>query len=134
MNRVEKLGIIQEKSTESTMFRYARRLEELHNEMNKDDHIDLYSEAEQIESSMSEIAATGIDEAAVQLMLVAGYLECIRENQEGEFVALIKSMERLTRSALSAVVKKANIDLTEFGGERYVPERTNPFPKALSLH
>lgn len=118
------------RTIESRLLRNARRLEELYREMNKVDDLDLYSEAVDIENSIAETPAGSVEEAAVQLMLVAGFLECLRTDEGIDPENLLENMERLTRSALSAVLRDTGIDLAEYGGERYVPKRTDPFLEA----
>ena len=39
-----------------------------------------------------------------------------------------RKVERYLYSALSVIVREGGIDLREFGGEFYAPERVNPFP------
>ncbi len=121
--------------SESTLLRQARRLEALYRESNRGDHcIDLYNEILVVEDHIAMTPASDLSEAAVQLMLVSAFAECLRTSDGDDPVGLLDKMERLARSALSIVVLHAGIDLADYGGERYTPERTNPFRKACRLN
>lgn len=105
----------------------ARRLERLYQ---KDQVLDAYSLQIEISALEDEIAAnpaTSLQEAAVQVMLTAAFIERIREDLVGDVDELLSKMECLVRSALSAVVRETGVDLSEFGGDRYTPVYTDPF-------
>jgi len=60
-------------------------------------------------------------------MLASAFIERIREDLVGDQDELLRKMERLVRSALSAVVRETGVNLSEFGGDRYTPLSTDPF-------
>jgi hypothetical protein len=119
---------------ESVLLQNARRLEELYQAAEKLDRLDLDQETEAIETFISQTPAETLVEAAVQLMLAVGLAECVRENASEDPEDLLRKIERLTRSALSVVVDHAGVALAEYGGERYAPQRTDPFLKIRRLN
>ena len=45
---------------------------------------------------------------------------------------ILLKMERLIRSALSAMVRETGVDLAEFAGDRYAPDYTDPFRRSAT--
>lgn len=80
-----------------------------------------------IEDEIADNPATSLPEAAVQVMLASAYVERVREDLVDDTDEALEKIERLVRSALSALVCEAGLDLSEYGGERYVPAYTDPF-------
>ena len=105
----------------------AHRLERLHQKEQALDTLSLQSEISALEDEIAANPASSLQEAAVQVMLTAAYIERIREDLAVDQDAVLKKMERLVRSALSAVVRETGVNLAEFGGNRYAPVYTDPF-------
>ncbi len=105
----------------------ARRLERLYQKEQALDAYFLQNEISALEDEITANPATSLQEAAVQVMLAAAFIERIREDLVGDPDELLRKMERLVRSALSAVVRETGVNLAEFGGDRYAPIYTDPF-------
>lgn len=105
----------------------ARRLERLYQKEQALDACFLQNEISALEDEITANPATSLQEAAVQVMLAAAFIERIREDLAGDQDELLTKMERLVRSALSAVVRETGVNLAEFGGDRYAPVYTDPF-------
>ena len=105
----------------------ARRLERLYQKEQALDAYCLQTEISALEDEISANPATSLQEAAVQVMLAAAFIERIREDLVGDPDEVLSKMERLMRSALSAVVRETGVNLAEFGGDRYAPIYTDPF-------
>lgn len=105
----------------------ARRLERLHQDEETLGVYSLESEISTLEDEITANPATNLQEAAVQVMLTAAFIERVREELVDDPDELLKKMERLVRSALSAVVRETGVDLAEFGGDRYAPIYNDPF-------
>ena len=65
-------------------------------------------------------------------MLASAYLERVREELVDDTEQILVQMERLIRSALSALVRESGVNLAEFAGERYAPEYTDPFRRSTT--
>ncbi len=105
----------------------ARRLEMLYREEESQGTFLLGAEIEALENEITEIPASTLQEAAVQIMLVSAFIERAREDLAEDPDDLLRQMEQLVRSALSAVVRETGVNLSEFGGDRYAPVYTDPF-------
>lgn len=105
----------------------ARRLERLHKNEEALDSYSLEGEISALEDEITSNPATSLQEAAVQVMLAAAFIERAREDLVDDSDELLNKMERLVRSALSAVVRETGVDLAEFGGDRYAPLYNDPF-------
>lgn len=105
----------------------AYRLEKLYQESESFDSIGCGPDILAIEDEIAENPATSLQEAAVQVMLASAYVERVREDLVEDTDETLRKIERLVRSALSALVCEAGLDLAEYGGERYVPAYTDPF-------
>ena len=112
----------------------ARRLEGIYRESEDRDVVNFGSEILALESEITENPATSLAEAAIQVMLAAAYVERVREDLVDDTEEALNKMERLIRSALSAVVREAGVDLDEYGGRRYTPEYTDPFCRSAKTH
>ncbi len=112
----------------------ARRLELLHRESEGMDDLDPVSEVAALEEEIARNPATDLTDAAVQVMLASAHIERLREGLVADTEEALHRMERLLRSALSAVVRETGMDLAEFGGERYTPSYTDPFRRAARYH
>ncbi len=108
----------------------ARRLESLYQKAESFDFLSWGSEISALEDEISASPATSLAEAAVQVMLASAYIERVREDLVEDTDQVLEKMERLVRSALSAVVRESGVNLAEFAGERYVPEYTDPFRRS----
>jgi hypothetical protein len=108
----------------------ARRLESLYQEAESFDCLGWESEISALEDEIGANPATSLAEAAVQVMLVAAYIERVREDLVEDADQVLDRMERLVRSVLSAVVRESGVNLAEFAGERYAPEYTDPFRRS----
>jgi hypothetical protein len=111
----------------------ARRLESLYQQTESLDLVSWDSEISALEDEISASPATSLAEAAVQIMLVSAYIERVREDLVADTDQILEKMDRLVRSVLSAVVRETGVDLTEFGGERYAPEYTDPFRRSSTI-
>ncbi len=105
----------------------ARRLELLYREEQSQGTFSLGAEIEALESEIAENPASTLQEAAVQIMLVSAFIERAREDLAEDPDGLLRQMDQLARSALSAVVRETGVNLSEFGGDRYAPVYTDPF-------
>lgn len=105
----------------------ARRLEALYQQAEQFDFSSWGSEISALEDEISANPATSLAEAAIQVMLASAYIERVREDLVDDTDVILQKMERLVRSALSAVVRETGVNLTEFAGERYAPSYTDPF-------
>ena len=105
----------------------ASRLERLYQKEQALDVNSLQTEIAALEDEIAANPATSLQEAAVQVMLAAAFIERIREDLVGDPDELLMKMGRLVRSALSAVVRETGVNLAEFGGDRYAPVYTDPF-------
>ncbi len=105
----------------------AYRLEKLYQESETFDCMGCGPDILAIEDEIAENPATSLQEAAVQVMLASAYVERVREDLVEDTDEALLKIERLVRSALSALVCEAGLDLAEYGGERYVPAYTDPF-------
>lgn len=111
----------------------ARRLEHLHQEMENNDHQLWLSLVAALEEDIAANPASSLGEAAVQMMLASAYVEHLREDLVDDVDGMLDRMSHLLRSALSALVRDAGVDLSEYAGERYAPSHTDPFRhRALS--
>jgi hypothetical protein len=99
----------------------ARRLELLHQETTLADQLDWCTEITELEDEITSSPATSLSEAAVQVMLASAYIERVREDLVEDTDAVLAKLEQLIRSALAAFLRETGIDLTEFGGKRYLP-------------
>ena len=99
----------------------ARRLEALHRESGTIDFFDFGTEIAALESEIMASPATSLSEAAVQVMLASAYMERLREDLIDDTEAMLRDLERLMRSVLSAFVRETGLDLAEFGANRYLP-------------
>lgn len=108
----------------------ARRLESLYQQAESFDFLTWGSEISALEDEISASPATSLAEAAVQIMLASAYIERVREDVVEDTDEVLEKMERLVRSALSAVVREAGVNLAELAGERYAPEYTDPFRRS----
>ncbi|MDH3595913.1 MAG: hypothetical protein OEU09_23590 [Rhodospirillales bacterium] len=108
----------------------ARRLESLYQQAESFDFLSWGSEISALEDEISASPATSLAEAAVQVMLASAYIERVREDLVEDTDQVLEKMERLVRSALSAVVRESGVNLAEFAGERYAPEYTDPFRRS----
>ncbi|MDH3476568.1 MAG: hypothetical protein OEM59_23050 [Rhodospirillales bacterium] len=102
----------------------ARRLELLHQETTLADQLDWCGEIAELEDEITSSPATSLSEAAVQVMLASAYIERVREDLVEDTDAVLAKLEQLIRSALAAFLRETGIDLTEFGGKRYLPSQT----------
>ncbi len=107
----------------------ARRLEQLYREEEVRGCFSLGREIISIEGDIAENPATSLSEAAVQAMLAAALVERLREDIVEDTDAVLRRLECLVRSVLSALVRETGVDLREYGGERYAPSYTDPFRK-----
>ena len=140
------LEIPTEQMTEAPILRFARRLEALNRHSDVLDVLELgeverdrvpgdggngHGKAgqdwEMIEASIlvtedliSDTSARNLDEAAVQLMLACTAAEALHTGVVGEQADLANKAEKLVRSALTEILRHTDIDLSEFGVERYV--------------
>jgi AICAR transformylase/IMP cyclohydrolase PurH len=105
----------------------ARRLEALYQQAEQFDFSSWGAEISALEDEISANPATSLAEAAIQVMLASAYIERVREDLVDDTDVILQKMERLVRSALSAVVRETGVNLTEFAGERYAPSYTDPF-------
>lgn len=112
----------------------ARRLEILYRQAERSDNLSWGAEISALEDEITENPATSIPEAAIQIMLASAFIERVREDLVEDTDSILQKMERLVRSALSAVVRESGVDLTEFGGNRYAPEYTNPFRRSYTIN
>lgn len=112
----------------------ARRLEGIYQESEDRDVASFGSEILALEREIADNPATSLPEAAIQVMLAAAYVERVREDLVDDTEEALNKMERLIRSALSAVVREAGVNLDEYGGRRYAPEYTDPFCRAAKPH
>ena len=112
----------------------ARRLELLHQESEEMDDLDPGSEVAALEEEVARNPATDLTDAAVQVMLAAAHIERLREGLVADTEAALHRMERLLRSALSAVLRETGINLAALGGERYTPSYTDPIHRAARYH
>jgi hypothetical protein len=110
----------------------ARRLEALYQQADSCDFLSWGSEISALEDEISASPATCLPEAAVQIMLASAYLERVREELVDDTEQILHQMERLIRSALSALVRESGVNLAEFAGERYAPEYTDPFRRSTT--
>lgn len=110
----------------------ARRLETLYQQAESFDFLSWGSEISALEDEISANPATSLPEAAVQVMLASAYLERVREELVDDTDQVLLKMERLIRSALTAVVRETGVDLAEFAGDRYAPEYTDPFRRSAT--
>lgn len=101
----------------------ARRLELLYQETTLADHLDWCSAIAQLEDEITSSPATSLSEAAIQVMLASAYIERVREDLVDDTDAVLAKLEQLIRSALAAFLRETGIDLSEFGGERYLPRQ-----------
>ena len=85
------------------------------------------TEVQALEDAIAESPASNATESAIQLMLAAAYLERAREGLANPDEALLSRLYLLIRSALSGLVEGAEVDLSDFGLERYAPSHTDPF-------
>ena len=108
----------------------ARRLESLYQQAESFDFVSWGSEISALEDEISASPATSLAEAAVQVMLASAYIERVREDLVEDTDQVLEKMERLVRSALSALVRESGVNLTEFAGELYTPEYTDPFRRS----
>jgi hypothetical protein len=108
----------------------ARRLESLYQKAESFDFLSWGSEISALEDEISASPATSLAEAAVQVMLASAYIERVREDLVEDTDQVLEKMERLVRSALSAVVRESGVNLAEVAGERYTPEYTDPFRRS----
>ena len=112
----------------------ARRLECIFQESEDRDMSSFGAEILALEREIAENPATSLAEAAIQVMLAAAYVERVREDLVDDTEEALNKMERLIRSALSAVVREAGVDLDQYGGRRYAPSYTDPFCRCSKLH
>lgn len=105
----------------------ASRLERLYQKEQALDINSLQTEIAALEDEIAANPATSLQEAAVQVMLAAAFIERIREDLVGDPDEVLIKMGCLVRSALSAVVRETGVNLAEFGGDRYTPVYTDPF-------
>jgi len=108
----------------------AKRLEVLYQQAEQFDFSSWGSEIAALEDEIAANPATSLPEAAVQVMLVSAYIERVREDLVDDTDLILQKMERLVRSALSAVVRETGVNLAEYGGERYTPSYTDPFRRS----
>ena len=110
----------------------ARRLEGIYRELEGRDVATLGPEILALEQEIADSPATGLQEAAIQVMLAAAYVERVREDLVDDTEDALDKMQRLMCSALSAIVREAGVDLDDVGGQRYAPEYQDTlcrFPK-----
>ncbi|MDJ0609043.1 MAG: hypothetical protein QNJ67_08690 [Kiloniellales bacterium] len=110
----------------------ARRLEGIYRELEGRDVATLGPEILALEQEIADSPATGLQEAAIQVMLAAAYVERLREDLVDDTEDALDKMQRLMCSALSAIVRESGVDLDDVGGQRYAPEYQDSlwrFPK-----
>ncbi len=112
----------------------ARRLELLYQQAEQFDFLSWGSEISALEEEIAAKPATSLPEAAVQVMLASAYIERVREDLVEDQDAVLLRIERLVRSALSAVVRETGINLAEYAGDRYAPAYTDPFDQAAACN
>ena len=110
----------------------ASRLEKLYQESESFECMGCGPDILALEDEIAENPATSLQEAAVQVMLASAYVERVREDLVEDTDETLKKIERLVRSALSALVCEAGLDLAEYGSERYVPAYTDPFRNKMT--
>jgi|GEM_PF-5933512 len=76
---------------------------------------------EEIEDFITETPVQGNSDIAIKLMLVCGILDTLRDTCFDNPDAQLERAQKLTTSALAAVVEKSEIDLARFAGSHYVP-------------
>ncbi len=112
----------------------ARRLENIYQESEDRDVTSFGPEILALEREIAANPATCLPEAAIQVMLAAAYVERVREDLVDDTDEALNKLERLIRSALSAVVREAGVNLDEYGGRRYAPDYNDPFYRGLKPH
>ena len=105
----------------------ARRLEQAYQEDESAGALIDRGEILELEDEITKNPALSLPEAAIQVMLAAALIERAREDLIADTDEMLNKMERLVRSALSAVVRESGVDLSEYAGERYAPSHTDPF-------
>lgn len=92
------------------------------------------SEINALERAISELPAADLTEVAIQLMLASAYIERREEDLVEDPEEYLRGLNRLIRSALAALLRETGIDLSDFGGQRYVPAHTDPFRGEFPMH
>lgn len=105
----------------------ARRLEQAYQQDETTGTLIDRGEILELEDEITKNPALSLPEAAIQVMLAAALIERAREDLIADTDDMLNKMERLVRSALSAVVRESGVDLSEYAGERYAPSHTDPF-------
>ncbi len=103
----------------------ARRLEALYQQTALIDQRDWCAEISELEDEITASPATSLNEAAVQMMLASAYIERAREDLVDDMDAMLAKLDRLMQSALAAFVRETGVDLSEYGGERYLPQKAD---------
>ncbi len=109
----------------------ARRLEVLYQQIALIDQRDWCAEISDLEDEITASPATSLSEAAVQMMLASAYIERAREDLVDDMDAMLAKLGRLMHSALAAFMRETGIDLSEYGGERYLPRKADRFGSDL---
>ena len=65
------------------------------------------------------------------MMLASAYVERAREDLVDDMDAMLAKLDRPMSSALAAFVRETGIDLSEYGGERYLPQKADRFGSDL---
>ena len=109
----------------------ARRLEVLYQQTALIDQRKWCAEISDLEDEITASPATSLSEAAVQMMLASAYVERAREDLVDDMDAMLAKLDRLMQSALAAFVRETGIDLSEYGGDRYLPRKSDRFGSDL---
>ena len=69
--------------------------------------------------------------AYMRALLRDGLAPALREDLVDDMDAMLAKLDRLMQSALGAFVRETGIDLSEYGGERYLPRKSDRFGSDL---
>lgn len=116
-------------SSQPNIVEYARHLEAVYRrweDLKGLEGLDLSAAISEIEKCiLATPAATGAD-AAIQIMLIYSLVEQLRVDRGSAKEELLDRLEGLTTSALSGLIRELDLDLSELGSKRYMPNRGRP--------
>ena len=88
--------------------------------------VDRDAAIEALQARLEAMPAGDLSEALIHAMLATARIEYLRSSLNDALAAQLVPVEKLTRSVLEVLIREVDLDLTPFGGKRYLPDRGAP--------
>ncbi len=74
-----------------------------------------------VEQSIVENPAESLPDAAIQLMLAAGFTDCVRNGCKSQADFYLEKVAMLIDSALAVIIRDTGLKIADYGAGRYIP-------------